>query len=262
MCARTASKAEDAIKKIKTAVPDANITHLPLDLMSFESIKEAAFEFTKKESRLDILVNNAGIMAGPPVRSKEGYEGQFGTNHLGHFLLTKLLLPTMLKTVEQPDADVRVVNVASAAYTGAPSAGLILDQDKLCEQLTWTRYCHSKLANILFAREFAKRYPSITSVAIHPGMIFTNIWTVGAEGNVFVRLATNLVVRFIEMGVEDGTKNQLWAATAAKGKDGVLSGKYYDPIGKINSGSRAARDNKLAEKLWDWSEEELKKHGC
>lgn len=116
LAARTQSKAEAAIAEIKGAVPNANITYLPLDLASLPSVKKAADEFKSRSDQLDILINNAGIMATPYEKTKEGYEIQFGTNHVGHAMFTKLLLPTLLKTAEQPGADVRVVNVSSAGH--------------------------------------------------------------------------------------------------------------------------------------------------
>lgn len=107
-------------------------------------------------------------MAVPWSKTKEGYEIQFGTNHVGHALLTKLLMPTLLKTAEAPDADVRVINVSSEAHMLAP--GIIYDQDALEPYHTFRRYGQSKLANILHARELQRRYPQITATSLHPGV--------------------------------------------------------------------------------------------
>jgi retinol dehydrogenase-12 len=90
-------------------------------------VQSAARELVAKEKRLDILILNAGVMAIPPGTTEQGYENQFGTNHMGHALLTKLLLPTLLKTAEQLGADVRVVALASIGHIGAPRAGILFD---------------------------------------------------------------------------------------------------------------------------------------
>ncbi|KAL8870601.1 MAG: hypothetical protein Q9174_003395, partial [Haloplaca sp. 1 TL-2023] len=105
LAARTASKGESAIEEIKQVVPSANITLLKLDLCSFKSISAAAEEFKSQSKRLDVLMNNAGIMATPLAETEEGYESQFGTNHMGHALLTKLLLPTLLSTAKEEGSD-------------------------------------------------------------------------------------------------------------------------------------------------------------
>jgi NAD(P)-dependent dehydrogenase (short-subunit alcohol dehydrogenase family) len=121
-------------------VPSAcEIIHLPLDLTSFSSIASAASTFLASESRLDILINNAGIMASPYSATKEGYEIQFGTNHMGHALLTKLLLPVLLDTAKQPGADVRVVTLSSVGHALTPPGGIIFDQAALEAQNTWLR---------------------------------------------------------------------------------------------------------------------------
>lgn len=186
LAARTASKAEAAIDEIQKIVPSSNISFIQLDLTSLQSVKEAAFEFKRRSDRLDILINNAGksdwsilesnsslmaipgIMAVPWSKTEDGYEIQFGTNHVGHALLTKLLLPTLLKTAEEPNSDVRVINVASEGHMLAP--GIIYDQDTLESYHTFRRYGQSKLANIFHARELQRRYPQITATSLHPGV--------------------------------------------------------------------------------------------
>ncbi|KAI9838916.1 MAG: hypothetical protein M1819_004124 [Sarea resinae] len=260
LAARTASKAEAAITDIKKALPSAPITHLSLDLTSFASIKNAAETFTQASSRLDLLINNAGVMAMPFGTTEEGYEIQFGTNHVGHFLFTKLLLPTLLKTAEGPDADVRIVNLSSEGHRLAPTGGLILDPAE-SEKKTgpWSRYGQSKLSNILFTRQLAQRYPSITAVAVHPGVIYTDLYGPSEKSNFIMRYGLGVLGPWVFGGVPQGAKNQLWAATAPKAE--VKSGAYYKPVGSLNAGSAYAQDEKLAAKLWDWSEEETKKHG-
>ncbi|CAG5156292.1 uncharacterized protein ALTATR162_LOCUS4090 [Alternaria atra] len=265
LTARTESKARDAITDIKNSVPNAcEIVHLPLDLTSFSSIADAASSFKSQESRLDILINNAGIMASPYSTTKEGYEIQFGTNHMGHALLTKLLIPTMLDTAKQPGADVRIVNLSSMGERLAVSNGIEFDQQALEKENTWRRYGASKLANILFARSLALEYPTITSVSLHPGVILTDLFN-NLRSNIFLKVGlwiyglVGMILPGHYQGPEGGALNTTWCATTAK--DHLENGAFYMPVGKKGSGSGYARDEGLRKKLWEWTEEELKKHG-
>lgn len=257
LAARTQSKAEAAISEVQAEVPNAKISFLPLDLTSFSSIGEAAKKFQSESSRLDILMNNAGIMAVPPGKTAEGFEIQFGTNHIGHFLLTKLLLPTLIKTSEEPGADVRIINLSSEGHRFAPSGGIQFDQlEGPNNQGPWELYGQSKLANILFTRELARRYPGIKSVAVHPGLIKTDLYIPSEQSNFLLRYAKAFFQPLLMRDIKYGTKNQLWASVA-----NVQNGAYYTPIASKGSGTKYANDDKLAKKLWDWSEDALKKHG-
>lgn len=241
------------------SVPEAQLTPIQMDLASFASIKEAANKVLATTSRLDILMNNAGIMAVPPATTVEGYEIQFGTNHMGHALLTKLLLPILLKTAEQvqPSSDVRIVTLTSHSHTRAPKGGI--DFSKLCSAdpgfLPMTTYGVSKLANILHVKQLAKRYPTIKTVAIHPGMVNTDLSKTMRESFMLARIVMPIVSRFSAVGIEQGVLNQLWGAASAK----VESGQYYEPVGVGGNGSPLTEDVELAEKLWVWTEEELMK---
>jgi retinol dehydrogenase-12 len=122
-------------------------------------------------------MNNAGIMMTPPGTTKDGFEVQFGTNHMGHALLTKLLLPKLLSTAKQPGADVRIITLSSVGHEWAPKGGLQLDtvhseQRNLSSR---QRYGQSKLANILYSNELARRYPAIRCVSVHPGSVNTGL---------------------------------------------------------------------------------------
>lgn len=260
LAARTPSKAEAAIEEIKAAVPSANIKLLNLDLTSFTSIADAARQFTSRSQRLDVLINNAGVMALPPGTTKDGYEIQFGTNHIGHALLTKLLMPTLLATAKQPGSDVRIVNVSSEGHNLAPSGGVTWDKAKLDALGPWGRYGNSKLANILFARKLAAKYPTITSVSVHPGLIATDLYLPNKSSNALLRYGMALVQPLMFRSVEQGTRNQLWAATAPKGQ--LKNGAYYKPVGSLSNGSGDAQNGEMAEKLWEWTEKELASKGC
>lgn len=202
-------------------------------------------------------------MGNPASTTKDGYEVQFGTNHLGHALLVKLLMPALLKTTEQPGADTRIINMSSYAYRYAPKQGIAFDTLKtdqnslggLIPGPRWTRYGQSKLANLLYARELAKRFPSIMTVAIHPGFIKTELFdNVSFFMQVPARLSNNFGQGWTP--VEKGPYNQTWAGTTAR--TNLESGAYYKPIG-VNGGldTAQARDDKLAAQLWDWTEKEL-----
>ena len=131
LAARTQSKAEAAIAEIKQTVPNGKVSFLQLDLGSLAAVKKAADEFKARSDRLDILINNAGIMAVPWSMTEDGYEIQFGTCHMGHALFTELLLPTLLKTAEEPGSDVRIINLSSEAHNMAPKGGIIYEQAEL-----------------------------------------------------------------------------------------------------------------------------------
>lgn len=257
LAARSLSKANEAVADIKKQVPDAPVRVLELDLQSLESVQNAAKLFSKDSPRLDILLLNAGIMAHPPGLTKDGYEVQFGTNHVGHALLTKLLMPVLLRTAEEKaDSDVRVVVLSSSAHSFVPAGGIHFDtlKSKAEKMTTFTRYGQSKLANILFAQELAKRYPQLKTVSVHPGIVNTNLSDVlGSQGNILLRIATKTLAPFMGVSVVEGVKNQLWASTA----EGVTSGEYYEPVGVAGRGSKCTKDRKLAQELWEWTEKEL-----
>ena len=199
-------------------------------------------------------MNNAGIMAVPTGSTVEGYEIQFGTNHMGHALLTKLLLPTLQATAKEPGADVRIINLTSEGHNLARSGPVILDQEQLKGVNTWTRYGYSKLANILFTRILAEKYPGITSVAIHPGVIKTDLYLPNQQSNYIMKIGL-AIAGSLRGTVATGALNQLWAATAEKGE--VESGAYYKPIASKSAGSYCAQNRELAMQLWEWTEKEL-----
>ncbi|KAE8347865.1 hypothetical protein BDV24DRAFT_2284 [Aspergillus arachidicola] len=261
MGARSKAKASAAIAELKQQVPSANIIYLEIDLASFSSIKRAAAAFLAENNRLHILVNNAGVFATPPGLTEDGYEVQFGTNYMGPALFTRLLLPILEKTTTMSDDhDVRIINISSEIYTLAPKGGLLLAQDKtpLTEISTVARYGQSKLANIYFTQSFAKRYPAIKSVALHPGLVQTSI---GGEikGFSIMSLIFGLLNRVASVDVATGALNQLWASTFEAKK--VNSGAYYIPFFKEGNRQDITKDEKKREELWEWTEKEFKEHG-
>jgi NAD(P)-dependent dehydrogenase (short-subunit alcohol dehydrogenase family) len=198
-------------------------------------------------------------MAVPPSLSDEGYEIQFATNHLGHFLLTKLLLPTLLRSAASPSADVRIVVVTSIGHHWTPTGGIAFEELSTPQANihTWARYGQSKLANILMARELAWRFPSLTTVVVHPGMAATNLHLSLASTSRTCRWAMQFVacIPGLLKGPEKGACNQLWAAFAPS--EDVRSGGYYEPVGRHKRGSAKSCNPELAAQLWKWSEEQV-----
>ncbi|KAM0714051.1 hypothetical protein Q7P37_011015 [Cladosporium fusiforme] len=260
LCARNPTSAEPLISEIKAQHPNANIVPIKLDLNSLESTKEAAAAIISQATRLDILYNNAGIAATPASLTKDGYETQFGINHVGHAYFTQLLLPLMLTTASSAPANsVRIINVSSMAHTRVPQAGLALADAKtdMASYHTFTRYGQSKLANILFTRKLAQLYPSITSVSLHPGFVDTEINRGKGGGAKWLNMLIRNIVGWVGVSVQEGAKTQLWCAAA----DEVKNGTYYEPTGVAKPGSKWAQNEALRDELWEWTEKELKAHG-
>lgn len=160
--ARSQAKAQEAIDDIKAQIPNTPpIKCLHMDLGKFHSVRQSAKSFVQQSNRLDNLLLNAGIMADPAGTTEGGYEIKIGTNHMGHVLLTKLLLSTLLKTAEEPNSDVRATVLAAASRRFAPKEGVLFETLKTeASNLGTTNRCgQSKLANILFAKELARCYP-------------------------------------------------------------------------------------------------------
>src|SRR5829696_5851911 len=173
MACRNLTKGEAARREIEAAVPGAALELEELDLSSLDSVRAFADRF---DGGLDLLVNNAGVMATPRRRTADGFELQFGTNHLGHFALTELLLPAM---EGRPDA--RVVTLSSTAHRTGRIAFDNLSGDR--RYFRWRAYGQAKLANLLFALELERRLraagSTIKSMAAHPGYAATNLQFAG-----------------------------------------------------------------------------------
>ncbi|KAF4778587.1 short-chain dehydrogenase/reductase [Colletotrichum scovillei] len=254
LAARNAAAAEKVIKEIQDEVPTAPIEFIHLELTSVASIQNAAHIFRLKSSRLDILMLNAGIVATPPGLTEDGYEVQFGTNYIGSVLLAKLLSPTLLDTAETPEADVRIVFLGSQAASMAPTEGIIFEAIKtdFGEVGAWARYGQSKLAVILYARELAKRQTKIKVCVVDPGFVDTN-WAQSWKSSSYILGALYPLMRMASSSVDNGVQNQLWASVHPD----VKSGMYYLPVGKpaVETGNLA--NQKLGQKLWEWTETEL-----
>ncbi|KAL9240470.1 hypothetical protein vseg_014684 [Gypsophila vaccaria] len=181
MGVRNMDAGKEVKDKIVQEIPAAKVDTMELDLSSMASVRKFASDYKSSNRQLNLLINNAGIMATPFMLSKDNIELQFATNHLGHFLLTHLLLDTMKKTARESGREGRIVNVSSEAHRFAYPEGIRFD--KLNDQSSyqsWRAYGQSKLANILHAKELTKHLKEegveITANSLHPGAINTNLF--------------------------------------------------------------------------------------
>jgi len=234
----------------------ARVEVLPLDLSSMESVKKFANDFYALNVPLNILINNAGVMFCPFEISEDGLEMHFATNHVGHFLLTKLLLDKMKKTAKETGVEGRVVNLSSLAHLITYDEGIRLsginDESGYSDKKA---YGQSKLANILHANELSRRLKeegaNVTANSVHPGCIMTNL----------MRYTMNLMrvfkflTGFLWKNVPQGAATTCYVALHPDLKG--VSGKYFADCNEVNTSS-VAQDKDLAMKLWDFTMRLLK----
>jgi len=251
---RNEEKAKSAITELKEQTGKEAI-FLKLDLADLKSIKSSAEEFISKEKELHILFNNAGVMT-PPIEhlTAQGYDSQFGTNVLGHFYFTKLLLPTLLAGAKtSPDAKARIVNTSSSGhmFTGAIDFNTFREGPARTKKGTQILYAQSKLGNVQVSNEFAKRYgeQGIVSTSLNPGNIRSDLQRHLSPFEYFVLNAMLYPVSY-------GALTQLWAGTSPQGAE--LNGKYLIPWARVGQATSAANDAKASEELWVWLEEQVK----
>jgi NAD(P)-dependent dehydrogenase (short-subunit alcohol dehydrogenase family) len=252
LASRDNAKGTEAVSVIAAAFPSSTVEAAQLDLANLSSIRAFANRIRDANDRIDLLINNAGVMAAPFRRTADGFELQIGTNHLGHFALTRLLLPLLYK----PDA--RVVTVSSNNHRNASMRFDDLQGER--DYSRWGAYGQSKLANLLFAFELDRRlkvagWPLI-SVAAHPGYSATNLQLSGPP--LHERLAMRLSNRLFAQSAEMGALPLLYAATVPR----LAGGSYVGPDGRgemrghpvLVRASPRAYDDEDARRLWDVSE--------
>ncbi len=256
MACRDATRGEEALDRLRGEVPDASVELRTLDLASLASIKEFA---AGVDAPVQILVNNAGVMALPKRQTADGFEMQFGTNHLGHFALTGRLLPRL---TAEPGS--RVVTVSSDMHRIGKINFADLQGAKRYSK--WRAYGQSKLANLLFAGELGRRAAAagvdLTSVASHPGYASTNLQTAGAKMS-----GSKLTERFAGLGNtlfgQSDAQGAIPSLCAATSPD-VVSGQYFGPDGPLAmrgagakplAAMKKAYDEPAATRLWEVSEE-------
>tara|TARA_B100000579_G_scaffold18876_1_gene13293 strand:+ start:7973 stop:8857 length:885 start_codon:yes stop_codon:yes gene_type:complete len=248
LACRDPEKAGVAMRRIQDEFPDSKVSTSELDLADLSSVKSFSEDFSADAERLDILINNAGVMIPPKSRTKDGFELQFGTNHLGHFALTGLLMPMLEKTGRS-----RVVTVSSIAHNPG-----IIDFDDLHGERKrynkWGFYSQSKIANLIFSLELARRLErggsGVSAIASHPGYSATDL----QRYSLFWRFLNVIVA----IPAKRGAEATLYAAT----EDEALKYPYWGPTGIIEMRGWTGRakinpkamDEDTARRLWDVSE--------
>ena len=253
LAVRNMEKGERAVSRITDEYPAAKVSIMHLDLGDLKSIRSFANEFLAKHNTLDILINNAGVMIPPYKKTNDGFELQFGTNHLGHFALTGQLLPLLLAT---PGS--RIVSVSSVANRGAEIMFDNLDGSKGYSRMKF--YRQSKLANLLFAVELNNRLKKsgagTISVVCHPGISATNLMSRGSG-----KESSSIMKFLFNSYAQPAGKGALPTLYAATNKN-LKGGEYIGPDGKGNHRGNPAVSSEvnvlykptLSEKLWKVSE--------
>jgi len=254
--ARNIEKGNNVVEEIKKSTGNQNIDLVALELSDFDSVRKCAQTWLASHDKIDMLMLNAGVMACPLTRNPQGYEHQFATNHLGHFLLTGLLVPAILK-----GSGSRIVATSSARYRASDIHYDDIHFDKR-EYEKWSAYGQAKTANALFALEINNRLKDkgVRAFSLHPGVIRTDLQRHFTEDDV------NMIKKVIDQikfkTVESGAATQVWAASApeleSEGgiflQDCQVAGVSTGPESKFGAMPYAA-DPESAAKLWVVSEE-------
>jgi NAD(P)-dependent dehydrogenase (short-subunit alcohol dehydrogenase family) len=256
MACRSMERAQRAFDTIKTEQQDAKLTIMPLDLSSFDSIRQFASAFLSKYDTIDILLNNAGIMMVPYGHTSDGLERQQGVNHFGHFLLTSLLFDALKKSTEG-----RIVNISSIAHRfGKMNFDNLMYKDGKGYR-TFRAYGRSKLENLLFTYELARRVEeaglSIKVLAAHPGISSTNL------GHHIYSSGVYKVFHFVSKSwtqdAYNGSLPGVMAATDPNAANGTFYGpsKLFGVRGKPNvcTSTKRSKNNQLQQQLWQGSEQ-------
>ncbi|TJZ55717.1 SDR family NAD(P)-dependent oxidoreductase [Streptomyces piniterrae] len=257
LACRNEARGAAALDRLRSEVPTAEAEFRQLDLADLSSVRDFAAALDDFDGdRLDLLINNAGVMALPYRTTTDGFEMQFGTNHLGHFALTGLLLPKLLAT---PGA--RVVTVSSMLHAIADID--LEDLNSVRKYGRWMVYGRSKSANLLFVHELSRRLAAagsqIVAVASHPGYAATNLQTTGArmEGRRSAERVMELGNRLLGQSPEGGALGTLCAATAPHMRPDTFIGPRNGLRGAPASCFRApwTKNDALSERLWTASEQ-------
>ncbi|CAI5467666.1 unnamed protein product [Closterium sp. Yama58-4] len=243
------------------------VSVMPLDLGSLKSVRAFAADYLRLNRPLHLLINNAGVMMCPYMLTADGYENQFGTNHVAHFLLTNLLLPKLKETAKQEGAEARIVIVSSAAHQFPYPGGIRFDAINAKEGYDMMKaYGQSKLANILHARELSRRLKEegagVTVNALHPGVIHTNLTRyLVPEGTIWHTIgqgAYNLVFQWFMKTIPQGAATSCFLA-AHPSVAGASGGYYADSRAAEGKATALSKDMELAGKLWELSEKMVSK---
>ncbi|KAI0718979.1 NAD(P)-binding protein [Cerioporus squamosus] len=254
MAARSEAKALVAVEELRAATGRSAIV-LKIDLADLRSVKAAAAEFLSRESRLDVLFNSGGVMF-PPVEqlTADGYDLQFGTNVLGHFYLTQLLIPVLLSGVSQSrDQHARVVNTSSMGHTSVSGIDFdtLREHPKRKKMGTQKLHFQSKFATVVFSNELHRRYgdQGIISVSLHPGNLKTDVQR-------HVSHLEKVLSAPLLHPASMGALTQLWAGTSPDGLQ--LGGEYLIPWARLGTAREETQDAQLGKKLWAWMENAIR----
>jgi len=241
MACRNLTKANPVCETIKQKSGNRQIEVMQLELASLNSIRQFAQQFSQKYQQLKVLINNAGVFCIKKEETQDGFEKTMGTNYIGPFLLTNLLLPLLKQT---PEA--RIINVSSNAY----SQGQI-DLGDLQKYHGFKAYASSKLAIVLFTQELAERIKDtgITVNALHPGHVATNIWNMW-PGKWYQALL-NKIIKWFTIPPEEASQTSIYLASSDEVKG--INGKYFDKK-KPKEVSSKCKDMQLQKGLWQLSE--------
>lgn len=241
--------------------------------LSLSSVVSAAKHFLSQESLLHGLINNAGIMATPFEMTSDGYEAQWQTNHLAHWLFTSHLLPLMLQTSRSSPTPgtIRIVNLSSSGHYFAPSGGINFEDTSLPAASGMERYGQSKLANVLHMKILNKLYgPSSPSArsgdgeiwvsAVHPGLVDSNLGTRAETSRIMMSLISVYGALGGRFNADKGSWTSVFCAASPQMKK-EQSGEYFQRIAESGWQSKMAKDMGLADKLEIWTRQEMEKGG-
>ncbi|XP_038829046.1 retinol dehydrogenase 12-like [Salvelinus namaycush] len=241
MACRDMEKAEGALKEVIQGSGSQNVVIKKLDLSNTKSIREFAETINKEETKLNILINNAGVMVCPYGKTADGFEMQIGVNHMGHFLLTHLLIDLIKRSTPA-----RIINVSSLAHFWGT-----INLDDINSEKGYDKkkaYSQSKLANVLFTRSLAKRLQgtAVTAYSLHPGVVQTDLWR---HLNAPQAAIMKMISPFTKTSVQ-GAQTTIYCAVAPELE--TESGGCYRDCAPANC-SRSASDDVTAQKLWELS---------
>jgi len=256
---RSTPKGIATVNEITREIPKANVEYMNLDLSSMANVQKFTDVYLAKGLGIDILMLNAGIMMNPFELTEDKLESQFATNHIGHFLMVQNLLPVLVQS------KARVVSVSSLAHTFVSG----IDFNTIHDENSYDKvkaYGVSKLSNVLFASELARRYGAVgvTSYSVHPGLVATELmrhvdadfFKLGGHDGFAAKVYTWVKDSFnnaLALDPNGGALTQLFVATAPSNVIEQYNGAYYSPIALRIDPSAVARDEVLAKKLYDYS---------
>ncbi|KAJ6518109.1 NAD(P)-binding protein [Mycena vitilis] len=262
LAARSPEKAAGAIQRLEEETKRTAI-FLHLDLADLPSVRKAAETFLAQDSKLDILFNNGGVMISPPeMLTAQNHDLQFGTNVIGHFFFTELLLPALAKSYEQTTVPARVVHTSSNGHQFAPGIGMEFEslkggaerdawvKQKGSFKAPWALYGESKMGNLFISNYFARAHKDVlVSCGLHPGGIKTELQRHSAG---WMQVMSNALLYPAPMGA----LTQLWAATIAPPEQ--VTGKYLVPWGKVGKPDKRLSNQKLEDEVIAYVKEQIK----